>query len=108
MHKLDGQPASFQHMYQSNISCVCYSRSAVLQGLAALLVQGLSGSTAADIVAIPPDFIDRLGLQQSLTPSRNNGFLNMFRLMQRKSLDLVQTQEHGAQQVNMHPSHKSR
>ncbi len=73
-----------------------------LQGLAALLVQGLSGSTAADIVAIPPDFIDRLGLQQSLTPSRNNGFLNMFRLMQRKSLDLVQTEEHGAQEVKPH------
>ncbi|KAL0053846.1 hypothetical protein WJX82_011690 [Trebouxia sp. C0006] len=75
------------------------SDSALTKGLAALLVQGLSGSTAADIVAIPPDFIDRLGLQQSLTPSRNNGFLNMFRLMQRKSLDLVQTEEHGAQEA---------
>lgn len=71
----------------------------MLQGLAALLVQGLSGSTAAEIVAIPPNFIDTLGLQQSLTPSRNNGFLNMFRLMQRKSLELVQREEHGAEQV---------
>ncbi|KAA6423075.1 MAG: cysteine desulfuration [Trebouxia sp. A1-2] len=75
------------------------SDSALTKGLAALLVQGLSGSTAADIVAIPPDFIERLGLQQSLTPSRNNGFLNMFRLMQRKSLDLVQTEQHGAQEA---------
>lgn len=70
-----------------------------VQGLAALLVQGLSGSTAAQIVAIPPDFINTLGLQQSLTPSRNNGFLNMFRLMQRKSLELVQREQHTADEV---------
>lgn len=59
------------------------------QGLAALLVQGLSNCTAEDIVKIQPDFIDRLGLGQALTPSRNNGFLNMFKLMQAKALDLL-------------------
>ena len=82
---------------QYSVSC-----TVSVQGLAALLVQGLSDSAADDIVAIPPDFIDRLGLQQSLTPSRNNGFLNMFRLMQRKSLELVQQQEHSPQEVNAH------
>ncbi|KAL3137837.1 hypothetical protein ABBQ38_005090 [Trebouxia sp. C0009 RCD-2024] len=79
------------------------SDSALTKGLAALLVQGLSGSTAAQIVAIPPDFINTLGLQQSLTPSRNNGFLNMFRLMQRKSLELVQREEHTADEAAAMP-----
>lgn len=57
---------------------------APLQGLAALLVQGLSGCTPEEVVRLPADFIGMLGLQQALTPSRNNGFLNMFKLMQKK------------------------
>ncbi|KAF5831469.1 bola-like protein-domain-containing protein [Dunaliella salina] len=38
-------------------------------------------------MCVCPSFIGMLGLQQSLTPSRNNGFLNMFKLMQRKTLE---------------------
>lgn len=59
------------------------------QGLAALLVLGLSGCTPVEILSVQPTFIELLGLKQNLTPSRNNGFLNMFRLMQRKTLELV-------------------
>lgn len=62
------------------------------QGLAALLVQGLSGVPPAEVAALDPGFIESLGLKQALTPSRNNGFLNMFRLMQRKAAQLQAAQ----------------
>ena len=65
------------------------SDSQLTKGLAALLVKGLSGATPNAIVALTPDFIGQLGLQQSLTPSRNNGFLNMFLKMQRSAAALA-------------------
>jgi len=71
------------------------SDSQLTKGLAALLVNGLSGCTPEEIVRVDPSFIEMLGLQGALTPSRNNGFLNMFRLMQKKSLALVVAQAKG-------------
>jgi len=59
------------------------SDSALTKGLAALLVKGLSGATPAEVLGMQPTFVDALGLGQSLTPSRTNGFLNMFKMMQR-------------------------
>lgn len=64
------------------------SDAQITKGLLALLVKGMEGLTPAQALAIDPGFMAATGLQASLTPSRANGFLNIFRAMQRQAADL--------------------
>ena len=64
------------------------SDALITKGLLALLIQGLSGLTPAQVQAVDPAFIAATGLQTSLTPSRANGFLNILRAMQEQARQL--------------------
>jgi len=58
------------------------------RGLVALLVRCLSGNTAEAIQKVDPQFIKVAQIEQSLTPGRNNGFLNMVRVIKQKAVEL--------------------
>ena len=60
--------------------------SPVSQRISLLAGGSLSGLTPAEIVTITPDFIQDTGLNVSLTPSRANGFYNIFQMMKNKAL----------------------
>ncbi|GJN40470.1 hypothetical protein PR202_gb29685 [Eleusine coracana subsp. coracana] len=65
------------------------SDAQLTKGLAALLVLGLSGAPPGDVARVPVEFIELLGIRQSLSPSRNSGLLNMLSLMKRKALEIA-------------------
>ncbi|BAY23596.1 Fe-S metabolism associated SufE [Calothrix sp. NIES-2100] len=63
------------------------SDSQLTKGLVGLLIEGLNGLSPTEIVQLAPDFIQETGLNVSLTPSRANGFYNIFKTMQKKALE---------------------
>lgn len=70
---------------------VCYqgdSDAQLVKGLVAFLIEGLNELPPETIMQIEPDFIEDTGLKVSLTPSRANGFFNIFQMMKQKALDL--------------------
>ena len=65
------------------------SDAAITKGLLALLIEGTEGLDPSAMAGINPAFLSETGLQASLTPSRANGFLNIFKMMQAQASALT-------------------
>lgn len=65
------------------------SDALISKGFVGLLAAGMNSLTPDEIKALIPDFIKDTGLVVSLTPSRANGFYNVFKTMQQKAVQLT-------------------
>jgi cysteine desulfuration protein SufE len=66
------------------------SDSAIVSGLIALLLRVYSARSAKDIVETPPRFVESIGLQKHLSPTRNNGLSAMFKTIQEHARQTLQ------------------
>lgn len=53
------------------------SDAAIVQGLIALLLRVYSARTVEEILALSPDFLEKIGLDKHLSPTRKNGLASM-------------------------------
>jgi cysteine desulfuration protein SufE len=58
------------------------SDSTIVKGLAALLVQVYSNQTPTEILASPPSFLNKIGIDSHLSPTRKNGLGAMLKQIQ--------------------------
>jgi len=58
------------------------SDAQIVQGLISITAVALNGLTPQQVVDFSPDFVKDMGVAGALTPSRANGFLNMFAKIQ--------------------------
>lgn len=64
-----------------NIEFTADSDAVITKGLIALLIRTLSGQKPADIARTDLFFIDKIGLQEHLSPTRSNGLRSMIKQM---------------------------
>jgi cysteine desulfuration protein SufE len=64
----------------------------IVNGLLALLIHGLSGLTPDEFLKVDPHFIEETGVIKALTPSRVNGFYNIFEKMKVEALRAAASQ----------------
>ncbi|MFU8812645.1 MAG: SufE family protein [Balneolaceae bacterium] len=57
------------------------SDAAITKGLVALMVRFYSGETPDSILATSPSFIQKIGMEQHLSPTRSNGLASMVKQM---------------------------
>lgn len=67
--KLDGNKVVFE----------ADSDAVIVRGLVSLLLRVYSNSTPDEIIETPPDFVEKLGFKNNLSPSRTNGLFSMIK-----------------------------
>ena len=65
-------------LIDSNVNFQAGADSKLVQGLMGILTMAIHGNSADEVLTLTPDFATEMGILNSLSPSRSNGFRNMF------------------------------
>ena len=65
-------------LVDSNVNFQSGADSKLVQGLMGILTMAIHGISADEVLTLTPDFATEMGILNSLSPSRSNGFRNMF------------------------------
>ena len=65
-------------LVDSNVNFQSGADSKLVQGLMGILTMAIHGINADEVLTLTPDFATEMGVLNSLSPSRSNGFRNMF------------------------------
>ena len=74
--------------------CQAISDSAIVSGLIALLLRIYNQKDPSDIVATNPTFVSVIGLDEHLSPTRNNGLNVMLEKIKNDARNMVLNQQH--------------
>ncbi|HET7415945.1 MAG TPA: SufE family protein [Arthrobacter sp.] len=77
--ELDSDPARTVHLFFS-----APPEAPTTRGFASVLAEGLEGLPAEELLVVPDDVADRLGLSQAITPLRMRGMSAMLARIKRK------------------------
>jgi cysteine desulfuration protein SufE len=84
----------FKTELQGNLFiCQAISDSAIVSGLIALLLRIYNEQDPADIVQTTPSFISMIGLDEHLSPTRNNGLNIMLQRIKNDANNMVASQK---------------
>jgi len=60
----------------------------MVEGMQGILTLAINGNSPDVVLALTPDFAEEMGLLNTLTPSRSNGFRTMFDMVQNRVKEL--------------------
>lgn len=85
------QSQMYLHSYWSEDKIIFESESDALisAGLAALLIQVYSGETPEAILKCPPNYLNEIGINASLTPNRASGLYSLHLRMKQEALKML-------------------
>ena len=84
----------FKTKLQDNLFiCQAISDSAIVSGLIALLLRIYNEQDPVDIVQTKPSFISMIGLDEHLSPTRNNGLNVMLQRIKNHASNMVASQK---------------